>query len=103
MTGAARGLGRAIALAFASEGAKVAVCDIGVADAGLVDDMKAAGSAGVYIVCDVADAKRVNEAVKSAMDTLGPIDILVNNAGIDRKSTRLNSSHIQKSRMPSSA
>jgi 3-oxoacyl-[acyl-carrier protein] reductase len=87
VTGAARGLGRAIALAFAKEGATVAVCDMADANSELIREIKAAGSMGTYFQCDVTDPKRVNEMVKAAIEALGPIDILVNNAGITQDAT----------------
>lgn len=89
VTGGARGLGRAIALAFAREGAYVAVCDVGEQDSGVIDELKAAGSGGAYFCCDVTSAQRVQEVAKAAAEILGPIAILVNNAGITRDSTLL--------------
>jgi 3-oxoacyl-[acyl-carrier protein] reductase len=85
VTGAASGMGRATALLFADEGARVAVLDItsdGVA--GVVDEIHDAhgAEAAIGIVCDVADSRALDSAVQRTVDELGGIDILVNNAGI---------------------
>lgn len=82
ITGAGRGIGRGIALAFAGEG-----CDIAAVarTASEIEEtasaVRAIGRRSTAIVCNVTDASRVSEAVKSAERELGPIDILVNNAG----------------------
>lgn len=81
VTGAARGIGRAIAEAFAAEGALVAVVDR------LGDEAEAvAGSIGanraLAIEADVSDQAAVARAVELIRDKWGPIDVLVNNAGV---------------------
>ncbi len=79
VTGGARGIGRAIVLALAAEGHRVAVADILDAEAG-----KTAGEAGGMAVhLDVTDASSVDHAVARAEAELGPVAILVNNAGWD--------------------
>ena len=175
VTGAANGIGRATALAFAKSGAKVVVVDRdaagGEATAGIIRQQ---GGEARFVTADVTKSADVQAYVKAALDAYGKIDCFFNNAGIegtvthtadydeavfdqviavnvkgvflglrhvlpvmlrqksgavvntasvaglvaapgmpayvaskhaviDRKSTRLNSSHIQKSRMPSSA
>jgi 3-oxoacyl-[acyl-carrier protein] reductase len=87
VTGASRGLGRAIAIAFAGEGADVAVNYRGNADAAnaTVDAIRAAGRQGEAIQGDTSAGRDACEAiVKAAIDAFGHVDILVNNAGITR-------------------
>ena len=85
VTGAARGIGEAIARAYAREGAGVAVVDIDPAPARAVaESIVAAGGRAVGIACDVSQRASVDAMVAQATQALGPIDILVNNAGIIR-------------------
>jgi NAD(P)-dependent dehydrogenase (short-subunit alcohol dehydrogenase family) len=94
VTGAARGIGREHALAFASEGARVVVNDLGVsregtdADQGpaqlLVDEIVAAGGDAVANTDDIADWDGARRLVHTAIDTFGGLDVLVNNAGFLR-------------------
>jgi len=85
ITGAGQGIGRAIALRFAQEGAKVAVVDIR-ADSiqSVVDEIQAAGGEALAVPCDVTQRDQVAAAVKKVLDTFGQIDIVGNNAGITR-------------------
>jgi glucose 1-dehydrogenase len=80
VTGAARGLGFAIAKRFIDDGAKVVLSDIDE-KAGL-DAAKSLGANAHFIVCDVGDAKAVDALVKATVAKFGSLDILVNNAGI---------------------
>jgi 3-oxoacyl-[acyl-carrier protein] reductase len=84
VTGGGRGIGRAIARAFAAEGAKVAVVYHGSREAaeGLVREITQAGGTARAYQADVADAAAAAACVKQAEQDLGPIDILVNNAGV---------------------
>jgi 3-oxoacyl-[acyl-carrier protein] reductase len=86
VTGAAKGIGRSIALALASEGAVVVVNYQGSKERAeqVVEEIKALGSDGMSYQCNVADTKAVDEMVKSVIKTYGHLDILVNNAGITR-------------------
>jgi 2-hydroxycyclohexanecarboxyl-CoA dehydrogenase len=80
VTGAGRGIGRAIAERLAAEGAKVAALDVDEASA------RGAGEAigGVGLRMDVTDGAGVRAAVEEAERRLGPTDVLVNNAGWDK-------------------
>lgn len=94
ITGAARGLGRAHALAFAASGAKVVVNDIGTSLAGdglsagpaeeVAAEIRAAGGEAIANTDDVADFEAAGNLVKSALDTWGRLDVVVNNAGVLR-------------------
>jgi 3-oxoacyl-[acyl-carrier protein] reductase len=83
VTGAASGMGRAIARLFADEGAKMALVDRTAGGIELVvGELTAAGATAAGRVADVADRVQVESAVDSLRDQLGPVDILINNAGI---------------------
>ncbi|MDT4894407.1 MAG: hypothetical protein QOE97_3442 [Pseudonocardiales bacterium] len=94
VTGAARGLGRAHALAFAAEGASVVVNDYGVGLDGtgadrtpaqqVVDEIVAAGGVAVANYDDVADWSGAEALVRTAVESFGRLDVLVNNAGFLR-------------------
>ena len=82
VTGAARGIGRAIAIRLGEEGARVAAADLD--EAGARDTARAAGAGAVAIYVDVTDGDSLRAAVAAAERALGPIDVLVNNAGWDK-------------------
>lgn len=86
VTGASRGLGKAIALSLARAGADVAITFEKSADKAqaVVDEIRALGRNGVAIAADSASPQAVREAVASSVEKLGGLDILVNNAGIAR-------------------
>jgi 3-oxoacyl-[acyl-carrier protein] reductase len=85
VTGAGRGIGRAIALKLAGWGAKVVVSDILEKEAGAVaEEIKANGGQGLAVVADVSSSADVARLVKETLDAYNRIDILVNNAGIAR-------------------
>ncbi len=85
VTGGARGIGRAIALRLAGEGAKVAIVDLmesGLETAREVE--RTSGQATTFVMADISKEAEAKAAVAAAEEALGPIDILVNNAGITR-------------------
>ena len=94
VTGAGRGLGRAHALEFARQGAKVVVNDLGVSLAGegggsdpaheVVAEIKKMGGEAVANGADIADFTQAGALVKQAIDTFGGLDVVVNNAGFVR-------------------
>jgi 3-oxoacyl-[acyl-carrier protein] reductase len=85
VTGAARGLGRAIAESLARSGAKVACVDINTESlAETVEAIKAAGGTAYAIACDVTDGNRVGAVIDEIVSLWGGLQILVNNAGITR-------------------
>ncbi len=82
VTGAGRGIGRALALKLAAEGAKVVVNDLDAAPANeVVAEIKAAGGQAVAYPCNVTAADFGAGGVKLALETFGALDIIVNNAG----------------------
>ncbi|MCI8283669.1 MAG: 3-oxoacyl-[acyl-carrier-protein] reductase [Firmicutes bacterium] len=86
VTGAGRGIGRAIALAFAEYGADVAVNYNGSAESAkaVADEITAMGRKAVLIKADVSDAAACAEMFKKVGEEFGKLDILVNNAGITK-------------------
>jgi 3-oxoacyl-[acyl-carrier protein] reductase len=83
ITGGGKGIGRAIALAFAAEGADVAIIDRNQASMEeAVTGIKALGAKTIGAQADVSDAASAQSAVEKAAAALGGIDVLVNNAGI---------------------
>lgn len=94
ITGAARGLGRAYALAFAAEGANVVVNDIGTSLGGegrdtsaadaVVEEIKAAGGNALANYEDITDWDAAKRIVEAALAEFGDLHIIVNNAGIVR-------------------
>jgi 3-oxoacyl-[acyl-carrier protein] reductase len=86
VTGASRGIGRAIAVALAGEGAKVVVNYASSASAAeeVVAEIKSKGGEAISFHADVSHEAQVESLLKSAIDTWGRIDVLVNNAGITR-------------------
>lgn len=88
VTGGLRGIGRGIALAFAAEGADVAVFDLGPEPDGkvLAGEIEKHGRRGLYIRADVSQERDVKAGVARVVDELGGVDVLVNNAGIVHES-----------------
>ncbi|MCL5265956.1 MAG: 3-oxoacyl-ACP reductase FabG [Chloroflexi bacterium] len=82
ITGGGQGIGRAIALAFANEGARVAVADKNPATAAdVADEINQFGGEAISIQADVTDEAQVRAMVDKVLTEFGQIDILVNNAG----------------------
>lgn len=85
VTGAASGIGKAIAKSFAAEGADVVILDINKKKANeVVADIKKMGRKSLFVKCDVGQAANVAKAFKQAVKFLGKLDILVNNTGVIR-------------------
>ncbi|WP_062231705.1 3-oxoacyl-[acyl-carrier-protein] reductase [Fictibacillus sp. FJAT-27399] len=86
VTGASRGIGRAIALELAKNGAKVAVNYAGSEAKAqeVVDEIRSMGQDAIAVQANVADSESVSAMVKTVIEEFGALDILVNNAGITR-------------------
>lgn len=99
ITGAARGIGRAIALAFAERGATPVLLDLDAASLGETEDLciKAGATPSVF-ACNVAVEEQVTGTFKKIAERHGAIDVLVNNAGITRDALLLSVSdgHVTK-------
>jgi NAD(P)-dependent dehydrogenase (short-subunit alcohol dehydrogenase family) len=105
ITGAGRGIGRAHALLFAREGAKVVVNDLGGAEDGsgadvgpahaVADEIRAMGGEAVANTDNVADFDGAERMIRTAIDTFGDLNVLVNNAGILRDRMLVNMSEAE--------
>ncbi|WP_102335932.1 3-oxoacyl-[acyl-carrier-protein] reductase [Salimicrobium jeotgali] len=86
VTGASRGIGRAIALELASHGAKVAVNYAGNEQKAqeVVEEIQASGGEAIKIRADVSNGEDVQAMIKEVVDTFGSLELLVNNAGITK-------------------
>lgn len=83
ITGAASGMGKAMAELFAQEGAKVIVSDMNSTDAEMVaESIRHQGGHAIGLKCDVSDEDQVKKLIHAAVIEFGSLDILVNNAGI---------------------
>ncbi len=83
ITGGGRGIGRAAAVAFAKEGAEVAVCGRDAANLGAVAaELRALGGKAVAESCDVSDEGQVSEFIAAVLREFGRIDVLINNAAV---------------------
>ncbi len=90
ITGAARGIGRSIALAFAKEGADIAVIDVDLAQAqNTAADIEALGRKSLALAVDVTSFEKTEEAINKILDKFTKVDILVNNAGITKDNLML--------------
>ena len=85
VTGAARGIGRACAVALAEAGARVAVFDLDApesdAPVAVLEQLRSLGASAVYFRVDVTNADKVKRGMAAVAQALGPVSILVNNAG----------------------
>jgi 3-oxoacyl-[acyl-carrier protein] reductase len=83
VTGAGQGIGRAYALRFAEEGAKIAVADLNDENGEQVaKELEAAGAEALFVHVDVSDERSTLDMAKAVHDRWGRIDVLLNNAGI---------------------
>ena len=90
ITGAAKGIGRAIALAMAAEKATVVINYNGSKErAEVLEEVKALGADGCVYQCNVADTADTDAMIKEIIKTYGHLDILVNNAGITRENINM--------------
>lgn len=90
ITGASSGIGRAAAILFAKEGAKVVAADVDVTRGNeTVKTIRENGGDAVFIETDVSNANQVKEMTQLAVDRFGKLDILFNNAGITKKARPL--------------
>ncbi len=86
ITGAASGIGRAASIAFASEGARVAILDRSAEALKEVEgSARKAGSEVLAISCDVSEPDQVQAAIKQVIETFGRLDVAFNNAGVENK------------------
>ena len=86
ITGAASGIGRAAAIAFAAEGARVAILDRSADALRTVEvSVKEAEGEVLAIACDVSSPDQVEGAIKQIVDRFGRLDIAFNNAGVENK------------------
>ncbi|MER6084518.1 glucose 1-dehydrogenase [Streptomyces sp. NPDC001833] len=101
VTGAGSGIGRATALAFAAEGARVLVADLNAEAAGTaVAEIEKAGGTAVAVTGDLGEQSVVDEVVATAVERFGGVDVLVNNAGImDRMSALADVSDVEWERV----
>jgi len=86
VTGGARGIGRAVALSLAGQGAAVVINDLGDASSSeeVVNEIRVGEGQSIAVLADVSLSSEVARLVDAAMSTYGRVDILVNNAGINR-------------------
>jgi NAD(P)-dependent dehydrogenase (short-subunit alcohol dehydrogenase family) len=90
ITGAASGIGRAAAIAFAAEGARVAIVDRARSALEETEEaVKVAGGDVLAIACDVSSPEQVEAAVKQVVERFGRLDIAFNNAGVENKAAPL--------------
>jgi NAD(P)-dependent dehydrogenase (short-subunit alcohol dehydrogenase family) len=83
VTGAGSGMGKAIAIVYAREGARVVVSDINEASAyATLDEIKSTGGEAIAVLANVAKEEDIQNLIDIAVQTYGTLDILVNNAGI---------------------
>ena len=83
VTGAASGIGKAIAMIFAREGAKVAIADLALKTASAaVEELRRSGGTAMAVEMDVTDETQVNDGIAAVVEAWGGVDILVSNAGI---------------------
>ncbi|WP_085370645.1 SDR family NAD(P)-dependent oxidoreductase [Leifsonia sp. NCR5] len=88
VTGGAGGIGRATSLAFAAEGARVAVVDVAPGAAEKVaEEIRAAGGTAIALTADVSNESDIERVVADTVSAFGGVDVVFNNAGIIRRTT----------------
>jgi 3-oxoacyl-[acyl-carrier protein] reductase len=87
ITGAAQGIGFAIAERFVAEGAKVVIGDVDLAGVGAAAEKLGGSAVAAGVRCDVTQAPEVETFLQTAVDRFGSLDVVVNNAGITRDAT----------------
>jgi len=96
ITGGARGIGKAIAFAYAKEGADIVVADVNLEEAEkTAKEIEGLGRKALALTMDVTDYTKVEEAVNKILDKFAKIDILVNNAGITKDNLLLRMSQLE--------
>jgi 3-oxoacyl-[acyl-carrier protein] reductase len=100
VTGGARGIGKAVCLGFAREGAKVVIADLLNEDGKETERLiKRSSGEAIFCRCDVSKEDQVSKMVLTAANHFGGIDILVNNAGIDPRQDWSEISEVQWDRL----
>src|SRR3546814_7148945 len=95
VTGAASGIGRAIALAYGREGAGVAVADLNLAGAkSVAAEIEAAGGRAIAVAMDVTDEAQVESGVAETVEALGGLHVMVANAGIQHIDPEIGRAHV---------
>ena len=86
ITGSAQGMGKATALLFSKEGAKIVVNDYSNKKKGkeVVEEIKNNGGEAIFVQADISNPKQVNKLFEKVVRSFGTVDILVNNAGIKK-------------------
>jgi len=96
ITGGARGIGKAVALLFAQEGADIVIGDVNIEEAGKTClEIEALGRKSLALQMDVTDYDKCQEAINKILDKFGKVDILVNNAGITKDNLLLRMSQTE--------
>jgi NAD(P)-dependent dehydrogenase (short-subunit alcohol dehydrogenase family) len=99
ITGAGRGIGKAIAFRFAQEGADLVIADVDMDEAQeTAKEIRVIGRKSIAVECDVANSSQVKAVVQDTLQQLGRIDVLVNNAGIRPISSLLETSEAEWNR-----
>ncbi|MFA5005354.1 MAG: 3-oxoacyl-[acyl-carrier-protein] reductase [Candidatus Omnitrophota bacterium] len=96
ITGGARGIGQAIAMSFAKEGADIVVADVNMEIAQkTASEIEALGRKALALEMDVTSYEKVEEGINKILDKFGKVDILVNNAGITKDNLLLRMSQAE--------
>lgn len=100
ITGSARGIGKATAVKFVKEGAKVVICDVNLEQVNeTVEELKKMGGEAIGLKVDVTDRESVNKLIKDTVAAFGKLDVMVNNAGITADNTLLKMSEAEWDRV----